>query len=511
MGFRKRLIIAFMIMTFFPILLLVSVGYVILEYQSSAMRQAYETEVDSLQALQNPVQVLNRLTRSIFDDLKTVSEQNPDLLADAVYLQEINERLGKRQAFLVVRKDGITIYCGNQMIYEQIEESFPKYGSYEGDVDGGLYVGGHIPYLVKQQDFLFTDSKEGSVYVVSDVNKLMPQMKDSLFQALSAVVVIFIITGLILIIWLYAGILKPINRLKRATKKVKDGDLNFSLDKNGEDEIGELTRDFEEMRAHLKTEIDAKLQYEQDLRNMIGNISHDLKTPLTAIKGYAEGVIDGVADTPEKREKYLRTIRSKAEDMTRMVEELALFTQIECKSYPYYFEKVHLVDFFEDCIEEDQTEMEQKNIILGMENYLSGEDEVYADREQLKRVIMNILGNAMKYLSKESGKITISLLEEAGHIRTEISDDGAGIAETDLPHIFERFYRGDTSRNTGKGGSGLGLAIVKQIIEDHGGTICARSIEGEGTTISFTLLRVRKDGKEQEIPQIRRELGGIKQ
>ena len=141
---------------------------------------------------------------------------------------------------------------------------------------------------------------------------------------------------------------------------------------------------------------------------------------------------------------------------------------------------------------------------------MTEDDEVYADREQLKRITMNIIGNAVKYLSKENGAITITLSDELSYIRTEITDTGVGIPEKDLPHIFERFYRGDTSRNTGKGGSGLGLAIVKQIVEDHGGTINARSEEGKGTTISFTLLKVRRDGKEQTLSKAYRGLDGIK-
>ena len=163
-----------------------------------------------------------------------------------------------------------------------------------------------------------------------------------------------------------------------------------------------------------------------------------------------------------------------------------------------------------DCIEEDEPELEQKNIKIRLVNLLSEDTEVYADREQLKRITMNIIGNAVKYLSKESGEIVITLSDEISYIRTEISDTGVGIPKKDLPHIFERFYRGDTSRNTGKGGSGLGLAIAKQIVEDHGGTISARSEEGKGTIISFTLLKVRKDGKEQKQPQAYRGLEGIK-
>lgn len=511
MDFRKRLAVTFMLMTVFPILLLVSFGYIIIRYQASAMQQVYETEVNTLQALQNPVQVLNRLTRGTHNELKALTESNPDKLLDIAYLRMVNESLEKRQAFLVVQKGETLVFCGNEELYGMVEDSLPEYGSsYNVNVDGGLYVNGEIPYLVKQQDFLFSDKESGSVYIISDVNTLMPQTKTSLVQAIGSVVIVFLVTGVFLIVWLYAGILKPIHKLRQATRRVKEGDLDFRLEKTGEDEIGELSADFEEMRAHLKTEIDTRIQYEEDLRTLIGNISHDLKTPLTTIKGYAEGMMDGVADTPEKQEKYLRTIRSKAEDMTRMVEDLALYTKIDCKSYPYYFEKVRLKDFFADCIEEDEPELERKHIKISLADNLSEEDEVYADREQLKRITMNIIGNAVKYLSKESGEITITLSDELSYVRTEITDTGVGIPEKDLPHIFERFYRGDTSRNTGKGGSGLGLAIVKQIVEDHGGTISARSEEGEGTTISFTLLKVRKDGREQKPPKAYRGLDGIK-
>ncbi len=510
MDFRKRLVVMFMIMTLFPILLLVSFGFIIIKYQTNVMQQAYETEVDTLQVFQNPVQVLNILTRGTYNELRTVTRQTPDDLLDISYLQSVNESLEKRQAFLVVQKGTSLVYCGNDVLYEMVRDSLPEGGSYDTNVDGGLYVNGRVPYLVKQQEFSFSDEEPGSLYIISDVNRLMPQTKTSLIQAIGSVVIVFLVTGLLLIIWLYAGILKPINKLRQATRRVKEGDLDFRLEKTGEDEIGDLSADFEEMRAHLKTEIDTRIQYEEDLRTLIGNISHDLKTPLTTIKGYAEGMMDGVADTPEKQEKYLRTIRSKAEDMTRMVEELALYTRIDCKSYPYHFEKVRLKEFFADCIEEDEPELEQKSIKISLADKLTEDDEVYADREQLKRITMNIIGNAVKYLSKDSGEITITLIDEPSYIRTEISDTGVGIPKKDLPHIFERFYRGDTSRNTGKGGSGLGLAIVKQIVEDHGGTIGARSAEGEGTTISFTLLKVRKNGQEQKLPQARRFMYEIK-
>lgn len=497
MNFRKRLVIAFIIMTLFPMLLLISLGAVVLKYQSFVLRQNYEVEVDGIQMIKNPVQLLNRLTRGIYNELQTVSAENPGKLLDETYLMETDERLQNRQAFLVVLREEEPVFCGNREVYEVLTEALPKPGTYTVVLDGGLYVSGRIPCLVKQHNFTFQDGAGGTVLVISDVSTVMPLLRKSLIQVIHGCLIIFIGTGMLAIFWLYSGVIKPINKLKKATNRVKDGDLNFSLEKTGNDEIGELSKDFEEMRAHLKEEIDARIKYEADLRNLIGNISHDLKTPLTTIKGYSEGLLDGVAATPEKQEKYIRTIRSKAEDMTAMIEELSLYAKIESKAYPYYFEQVGLVGFFSDFIEEDAPMLEEKNISLVLCNRLTGSDKVNADREQLKRVVTNIIGNTMKYLGKEKGTITVTLLERDNLICTRIEDDGIGIPAADLPHIFERFYRGDVSRNSGKGGSGLGLSIVKQIIEDHCGTIEAESTEGKGTAISFTLQRAccSADGK----------------
>ena len=200
MDFRKRLVVMFMFTTVFPILLLVSFGFIIIKYQSSVMQQAYETEVSTLQALQNPVQVLNRLTRGTYSELQIVTRQSPDRLLDTDYLKEVNERLQKRQAFLVVQKDADLVYCGNDKLYELVQDSLPAYGAYNANVDGGLYVSGQIPYLVKQQDFLFSDESRGSIYIISDVNTLMPQTKMSLIQAIGSVVIVLLLTGVFLIL-----------------------------------------------------------------------------------------------------------------------------------------------------------------------------------------------------------------------------------------------------------------------------------------------------------------------
>lgn len=273
------------------------------------------------------------------------------------------------------------------------------------------------------------------------------------------------------------------------------------MESESEDEIGMLCEDFEEMRIRLKRMIEARMQNESDTKELISNISHDLKTPLTAIKGYAEGIMDGVADSPEKMDKYIRTIYTKASDMTSLVDELSFYSKIDCNTIPYIFTNINLHGYFNDCIEELGLDLEVKNIDIGYFNYTDTSLKVIADTEQLKRVVNNIIGNSAKYIGKKKGIINVRIkeLEELEEfVQIEIEDNGKGIAKEDIGNIFDRFYRTDASRNSSQGGSGLGLSIAKKIIEEHGGKIWATSKEGVGTTIYFTLKKSIEPKEEKE-------------
>ena len=249
---------------------------------------------------------------------------------------------------------------------------------------------------------------------------------------------------------------------------------------------------FEEMRIKLKAQIDLSMQYEKDNKELISNISHDLKTPITAIKGYVEGIRDGVADTPEKMDKYIRTIYNKATDMDKLIDELFLYSKLDSNSMNYSFAKLDLKEYFEDCVDEISLDLESKGIAFMYRNYVPEGTMIIADPEQLKRVINNIVGNSVKYMGTEPGRIGIFIKDEPEFIQIEIQDNGKGIAKNELPHIFERCYRTDASRNSSKGGSGLGLSIAKKIIEEHGGKIWAVSVEGQGTTMCFVLRKYKE-------------------
>lgn len=308
------------------------------------------------------------------------------------------------------------------------------------------------------------------------------------------IVLILVVTALSITAWIYKSIVTPIYQLEEAAQNIKEGNLDFTVEAESDDEMGNLCRNFEDMRLRLKESAEESLEAEKQNRILISNISHDLKTPITAIKGYVEGILDGVADTPEKVDKYMRTIYSKAIDMDRLINELTLYAKIDTNRIPYDFKRMKAADYFDDCIEEIGLGLEAEHIGLFYFNYAGDEVEIIADPEQLKRVINNIIGNSIKYMDKEHGLINIRVKDVGDFIQIEIEDNGKGIAQKDLPYIFDRFYRTDASRNSATGGSGIGLSIVKKIVEDHGGKIWATSKESTGTVMYFVIR------KYQEVP-----------
>lgn len=225
-------------------------------------------------------------------------------------------------------------------------------------------------------------------------------------------------------------------------------------------------------------------------REIVGNITHDLKTPLTAIKGYSQGILDGVASTPEQMNKYVFTIRNKANDMAVLVDELSFFTQIYQNNTQYNLQEVNVNDYLSECVSDLSFDLEMKKISLVYQNVTDKNLQIRIDKEKIKRVINNIIGNSLKYINSETGIVFIHAKETKEDVIVQITDNGVGIEQEELPFIFERFYRTDDSRNSKTGGTGLGLAIAKKIIEDHKGKIWAESEFGKGTRISFSLPKM---------------------
>ena len=480
MTFRKRLLVAFSTVIVVPLLLFAVTFLALGNYLigEGGELQGYTSIVGG------------------FDDYEYKAEElYQEAWADRKYLQDV-EYLGKlaseirdRNLYLVVRRNTDLYFASDEQMAAADLDVLPPFDEARmNERRGGAFLHvGRRSLMVRQVDFFFPDGAEGSLFVVTRIMGLISG------KFLSGLVVsmltILVFTAFLLTRWLESSIFTPISAINIAMNNIRDGNFTYTLSTGEEGEIGELYRNYEDMRLRLKESADEKLEREKQNRELISNISHDLKTPITSIKGYVEGLIDGVANTPEKQKKYILTIYNKANDMDRLIDELTLYSRFESDRIPYNFHRINVGDYFGDCVEEIGMDMESRGFELNYTNLVSPQTMIVADPEQMKRVINNIVGNSVKYMDKDKGRIDVRILDEHDSIRVEIEDNGQGIAARDLPKIFDRFYRTDSSRNSSRGGSGIGLSIVRKIIEDHGGYIWATSVEKEGTCMHFVIRK----------------------
>ena len=493
MKLKTRLKIAFCAVILVPIFLFGAAIWGYSRYHIRAIEKSSGINF-SLENLVNSVQTISQSTEELCKRMRETARTDPDRFLNFSYLQELNEELSSKYSYLLMRKDGEIYYKGIPGDVEKLFQELPEFGESISGADAGTYIGQDIKALVKQVDLTFSDDSMASVFIITSASAVMPQMRTLLIDILIVIIVVLVITAIVMTVWIYTGINNPLKKLREAARRITHGDLDFTLEPEGDDEISDLCRDFEAMRKRLKESEEEKERYDNENKELISNISHDLKTPITTVKGYVEGIMDGVADTPQKMDRYIKTIYNKANDMDRLINELTFYSKIDTNRIPYTFNKINVAEYFDDCAEEVCLDLEERNIRFTYLNQVDKNTVIIADAEQMKRVINNIIGNSIKYIDKPRGKIELRILDAGDFIQVELEDNGKGIEAKNLPNIFDRFYRTDASRNSSQGGSGIGLSIVRKIIEDHGGKIWASSKLGRGTTISFVIR------KYQEVP-----------
>ena len=490
MKFKTRLRVTFISIILLPLLLTIMAFVMIAIYLMNYSQGFSLTDIDYSMMSENFREFTNTTDQAYYVLLDQVKEDS-SRLEDKEYLDHINEEVSRKSTYIIVRKGDKMYYAGNKDAAQKIFEKLPAYGEENLSDDSGYFYN-ELEKYVKQIDFTFRDGTPGSVFIVTKVNSLIS--RHLLIDMFVAIIVILIFTSLMLTQWIHKGVFEPINELNVAMRKIKEGNFDYVLETDAKGEIGDLYRNYEDMRLRLKESTEENTQHEKQNKELVSNISHDLKTPITAIKGYVEGIMDGVANTPEKMDRYIRTIYNKANEMDRLINELTFYSKIDTNRIPYTFSKIHIADYFDDCVEELNLELDAQHVDLTYFNYLEDDPVVIADAEQIKRVINNIVSNSIKYMDKSHKVINIRLRDVGDFVQVEIEDNGKGIATKDLTKIFDRFYRTDASRNSTRGGSGIGLSIVKKILEDHGGKVWATSKEGVGTTMYFVLR------KYQEVP-----------
>jgi len=294
--------------------------------------------------------------------------------------------------------------------------------------------------------------------------------------------VLMFVTNRLLTKFVFSKIIQPLDLLTNGVQHISKGDLDYRIEYFVQDEFKPVCEAFNDMGVRLKTSDEEIKKNEQNRKELFASISHDLRSPLTSIKAFAEGLIDGIASTPEAQQEYLQIIKQKAEDVNNMVSQLFLYSKMDMGSYPTKPEKIDIGKEISDFVSASEEEYRAKGLSIKL-NELPSETFIYADPLQLRSIFANILDNSAKYKPEEKVEATIYCLTADESINIIIEDNGAGVSDEALPKLFEAFYRVDSSRTKPNQGSGLGLAIVSKALERMDGNIRAENISKGGLRI----------------------------
>ncbi|QNK47341.1 HAMP domain-containing histidine kinase [Brevibacterium sp. PAMC23299] len=478
MSIKMRFLLSYVGVILISITLFLAAGFLLIFAITGDVKSIEHLYKNSY--LQKP---LTAAEESVFLDLKLLAKNNPEQLLN----EEQLKKLEHGDIEIVVRKVNDIEYSSPALDKLGLVQSLPMFEETNINTRDTIKMKDSFFTYVKF-DFYFSDKSEGSIFVMRKASSYAELIRESFPILFFLLLLLFVMIIGLLNYLVSRSIIKPISILKEGAERIKSGDLNFEIKATSNDEIGQLNREFEEMRKKLKESINLQLQYEENRKELLSNISHDLKTPITSIMGYVEGIKDGVANTPQKMDKYLSTVYLKARDMDSLIDELFLFSKLDLKKELFTFETIRMDKYLKDYVEELQLDLLQQGIQIELQQ-LYKPIYVSADREKLKRVLANLISNCVKYMNKDEKHISISLHEGLYDVVVQVTDNGYGIESSALPYIFNRFYRAEQSRNSLTGGSGLGLAIAKKIIDEHGGDIWATSEIGKGTSVFFSIKK----------------------
>lgn len=271
-------------------------------------------------------------------------------------------------------------------------------------------------------------------------------------------------------------IMKPLELLSDGAKRMKSNDLTQEISYSGDVEFKKVCHTFNDMQKHILMEKEKNYKYEKARTDMIAGISHDLRTPLTAVRGTIKGLMDGVASTPERQNRFLETAYRRTGDMDVLLNQLFYLSKLETGNMPLNLKKIELADFIRSYVNGKQGLLENEQIeIVADIREVTG--KALIDPEQLQRIFDNLLENSRKYGEKLPLKTKITLDREKEGFCICFSDNGVGVPENKLPYLFDEFYQVDESRSR-KEGNGLGLYIVKYLIETLGGSVWAENADG---------------------------------
>lgn len=426
-------------------------------------------------------------------DLHDAKDFNRVCLAGSETIEHLLEE-GKDLSSLdaLLSGNGMTaqILCGEEVIYSYgntDEEDAALISAVEA-LSGDVSVSQNGRSLYKTYEIIRGETY--TVYLLGGNSNETSYRNLKAALAVSAVLIgvtIFfsiLLTNRFLTKFVFQRIEQPLDILTNSVHEIRDGNLDCHIDYSHQDEFLPICEDFNEMAARLKESVTRSQMQEKSRKELLAGISHDIRSPLTSIQAYVEGLLDGVARTPEAQSRYLTTIKTKAEDLDRIVSQLFLFSKMELGEYPDNLCRLRLDEKISGIIAELESEYAEKG--MRIETNLTPVI-ITADPIQIERMVKNILENSLKYKTKTIGKVCLTLVRSSNACTLSFADDGPGVSENALPHLFEVFYRSDPARQNPQKGSGLGLAIVDSIVQHLGGSIAANKSEMGGLEIRVNL------------------------
>lgn len=460
MTLRRKIWFLYIISILVPVVILVGSVF----YFTTTVKSHVDQELEAIRSMYTE-EPIDNLLEAITSEIS----QNPESIQDEKYLEFIESSIQMTPFEIKFFRDG------EEVLYL---EQLRNHGSNSIKIARqGIFKDKNNQEYRYQVTIRERDPKESFV----------ARYNHNLIRNGIMFVIVYLILHLIFFKYSIRTIFAPLKQMKDAAISIRDEHYDEPLNYSGQDEVGEVFHAFEEMRIRIKASDEMRQEYEVNRKELIANISHDLKTPITAINGYVQGIIDGVANTEDKLQSYVETIAVYGRDMDTLIDDLSLLSKLDIDGVLFQFEPIRVQDYVRDCVEELSFDLEEKGVTLKLDFNGREETKVNLDGVQMKRVFNNIIFNALKHFDKEKAILEVLLREDGQSVTISIRDNGIGIPQDKVENIFERFYRVDPSRNSETGGSGLGLSIAQQIVKAHGGTILAESEKGVGTTIEVSL------------------------
>lgn len=302
------------------------------------------------------------------------------------------------------------------------------------------------------------------------------------FLSIAIIIMIFLIYISLIV---KKDILEPIYSLDKSAKNILNGDFSCEIKYDYDNEIGVFCHDFEAMRDELKFSKERESEIKRNEKELLACISHDIKTPLTAIHGYVSGIRDGIVKDREGVQNYCTIILKRVKMLTKLLEDILEHSKAELNKMNIVMDEFYCGDFFKDIIDDLSIEVESKGLQFEIAHEIPNLI-LKADKKRISEVIYNLVSNSIKY-SNEKSTISICFEVTKNYLKVYVKDTGIGITSDDVPYIFNKFYRGEKSRNQKIPGCGLGLSISKYIVEAHGGFIECIASSSKGTTMCFSL------------------------